>query len=63
VTGALLPLQMLPGYFATQLDIITSHTVALKVVDQLDLTALRLSFGKTIILRFCQEKSVPLKCR
>jgi chain length determinant protein EpsF len=40
VTGALLPLQMLPGYFATQLDIITSHTVALKVVDQLDLTAL-----------------------
>jgi chain length determinant protein EpsF len=40
VTGALLPLQMLPGYLATQLDIIKSHSVALKVVDRLKLTEL-----------------------
>ena len=40
LTGALLPLQMLPTYFATQLDIIQSHTVALKVVDRLELISL-----------------------
>jgi chain length determinant protein EpsF len=40
VTGALLPLQMLPGYLSTQLDIIKSHSVALKVVDRLRLTEL-----------------------
>ena len=40
VTGALLPLQMLPGYLATQLDIIKSHSVALKVVDRLKLAEL-----------------------
>ena len=40
VTGALLPLQMLPGYLATQIDIIKSHSVALKVVDRLKLTEL-----------------------
>src|SRR5690606_5443249 len=40
LTGALLPLQMLPGYLATQLDIIESHNVALKVVDRLRLTEL-----------------------
>lgn len=40
LTGALLPLQMLPGYLATQLDIIESHSVALKVVDRLKLADL-----------------------
>jgi chain length determinant protein EpsF len=40
LTGALLPMQMLPGYLSTQLDIIRSHSVALKVVDQLRLTEL-----------------------
>jgi uncharacterized protein involved in exopolysaccharide biosynthesis len=40
LTGALLPLQMLPGYLATQLDIIESHSVALKVVDRLKLAEL-----------------------
>jgi chain length determinant protein EpsF len=40
LTGALLPLQMLPGYLSTQLDIIKSHSVALKVVDRLRLTEL-----------------------
>jgi polysaccharide biosynthesis transport protein len=38
VTGAMLPLQFLPGYLATQVDIIASHNVALKVVDDLQLT-------------------------
>jgi chain length determinant protein EpsF len=41
VSGALLPLQMLPGYLATQIDIIKSHSVALKVVDALKLTELQ----------------------
>ena len=40
LTGALLPIQLLPGYLATQLDIISSHSVALKVVDHLRLTEL-----------------------
>lgn len=37
LTGAMLPLQMLPGYLSTQVDIIESHSVALKVVDRLRL--------------------------
>jgi chain length determinant protein EpsF len=40
VTGALLPLEFLPGYMATQVDVIASHNVALKVVDKLQLTRL-----------------------
>ena len=40
LTGAILPLQMLPAYYSTQLDIIRSHKVALKVVDELDLATL-----------------------
>jgi chain length determinant protein EpsF len=35
VTGAVLPAQLMPGYMATQNDIITSRNVAIKVVDQL----------------------------
>jgi chain length determinant protein EpsF len=33
ITGMMLPAQLLPGYMATQVDIITSHNVAVKVVD------------------------------
>ncbi|MDP3088166.1 MAG: chain length determinant protein EpsF [Methylotenera sp.] len=35
VTGLALPAQLMPGYMATQVDIITSRNVAIKVVDQL----------------------------
>lgn len=37
VTGFSMPGQLLPGYMATQIDIITSKNVALHVVDQLKL--------------------------
>src|SRR5690606_34838308 len=37
VSGSTLPAQLLPGYMATQLDIINSKAVALKVVDDLAL--------------------------
>ena len=35
VTGLTVPAQLMPGYMATQIDIITSRNVALKVVEQL----------------------------
>jgi polysaccharide biosynthesis transport protein len=35
VTGLTLPATLMPGYIATQLDIVRSRNVALKVVDQL----------------------------
>jgi polysaccharide biosynthesis transport protein len=38
VTGLTLPAQMMPGYMPTQVDIIKSQTVALKVVEDLKLT-------------------------
>jgi len=38
ITGTLLPSQLLPGYLATQVDIIQSQNVALRVVDLLKLT-------------------------
>lgn len=37
VTGLAMPGQLLPGYMATQIDIITSKNVALRVVDSLKL--------------------------
>jgi chain length determinant protein EpsF len=37
VTGIPVPAQLLPGYMATQVDIITSRSVALKVVEDLKL--------------------------
>jgi polysaccharide biosynthesis transport protein len=37
VSGMAMPAQLLPGYMATQVDIITSKSVALKVVDDLKL--------------------------
>jgi chain length determinant protein EpsF len=38
VTGLALPAQLMPGYMATQIDIITSRNVAMKVVDELKFT-------------------------
>lgn len=35
VTGVMLPSQLLPGYLATQMDIVKSHNVAVKVVKNL----------------------------
>jgi succinoglycan biosynthesis transport protein ExoP len=40
VTGALMPMQLLPTYVATQVDVIESHNVAAKVVDRLKLAQL-----------------------
>lgn len=37
VTGFSMPAQLMPGYMATQVDIITSHAVAVKVVQNLGL--------------------------
>jgi len=37
VTGMTLPSQLMPGYMSTQIDILNSMTVALKVVDDLKL--------------------------
>ena len=37
VSGAVIPAQLIPGYMATQVDIINSHNVALNVVDTLKL--------------------------
>ncbi len=37
VTGVVLPAQLVPGYMATQVDIIQSRNIALKVVDKLGL--------------------------
>lgn len=37
LTGMVLPSQLVPGYMATQVDIISSHAVGLRVVDQLHL--------------------------
>lgn len=39
VTGVAMPTQLIPGYLATQVDIISSHNVALKVVDKLKLVS------------------------
>jgi chain length determinant protein EpsF len=38
ITGIMVPAQLLPGEMATQAEIISSHNVALKVVDRLKLT-------------------------
>jgi succinoglycan biosynthesis transport protein ExoP len=38
VSGFTLPAQLMPGYIATQVDILTSKNVALRVVDMLRLT-------------------------
>jgi len=38
VTGMTLPASMMPGFFSTQIEIITSEKVAIKVVEKLKLT-------------------------
>jgi chain length determinant protein EpsF len=38
VTGMVFPAQLMPGYMATQIEIIKSRNIALKVVNQLGLT-------------------------
>lgn len=38
LTGMAMPAQLMPGYMATQVDIIASHAVAVKVVQNLGLT-------------------------
>ncbi|MFD0930253.1 chain length determinant protein EpsF [Methylophilus glucosoxydans] len=38
LTGLAMPAQLMPGYMSTQVDIITSHAVAVKVVQNLGLT-------------------------
>jgi chain length determinant protein EpsF len=40
VSGALMPTPLLPTYVATQVDVIASHNVALKVADRLKLASL-----------------------
>src|SRR6188472_941993 len=40
VTGTLMPVPLLPSYVATQVDVIASHNVALKVVDKMKLASL-----------------------
>jgi polysaccharide biosynthesis transport protein len=49
VTGAVLPAQLMPGYMATQIDIISSRNVAIKVVEQLkfaETRAAQIQFNK-----------------
>jgi len=52
VSGLSLPLQMLSGYQATQVDVIKSHSVALKVV-----AALKLDTNPSAIEQFEQDSS------
>src|SRR5471032_2713619 len=47
LTGLPMPCQLLPGYMATQIDIITSKNVALRVVD-----ALKLAQSPAVIAQF-----------
>jgi succinoglycan biosynthesis transport protein ExoP len=47
LTGLTMPGQLLPGYMATQIDIISSKNVALRVVD-----ALRLASSPAVIAQF-----------
>lgn len=50
LTGLTMPGQLLPGYMATQIDIITSKNVALRVVD-----ALRLASSPDVIAQFNED--------
>lgn len=47
LTGLTMPGQLLPGYMATQIDIISSKNVALRVVDRL-----RLATNPAVISQF-----------
>ena len=50
VTGLSLPAQLMPGYMATQADIIASKNVALKVIENL-----KLAEGESIKRKFIQQ--------
>ena len=50
VTGSTSPAQLLPGYMATQVDIITSSSVAMMVMDDLKLTE-----GDAVQAQFLRE--------
>jgi chain length determinant protein EpsF len=47
LTGIVMPSQLLPGYMATQIDIISSKNVAARVVDQL-----KLAHNPEVVARF-----------
>ncbi len=47
LTGIVMPSQLLPGYMATQIDIISSRNVAARVVDQL-----KLAHNPDVVARF-----------
>ena len=47
LTGLTMPGQLLPGYMATQIDIISSRNVALRVVDRL-----RLASSPVVVAQF-----------
>lgn len=51
LTGVTLPAQLMPGYMATQVNILNSHRIATAVVDKLDLTK-----NPLIIEKFNEEK-------
>jgi len=46
VTGMTLPATMMPGFFSTQIEIITSEKVAIKVVEKLKLTENQAALAK-----------------
>jgi len=51
VSGSVLPTQLVPGYIATQIDVIRSRSVALKVVEDLKLdqdAALQNAFAESL---------------
>jgi len=50
ITGATIPPQLMPGYMATQVDIISSNNIALEVVEQL-----KLDQNKELVEKFQDE--------
>lgn len=52
LTGVTLPAQLMPGYMATQVNILNSHRIATAVVDRLDLTK-----NPLIIEKYKEEKN------
>jgi polysaccharide biosynthesis transport protein len=52
VTGLTLPAQLMPGYMATQVNILSSHRIATAVVDKLALTT-----NPLIIEKYNEEKN------
>jgi chain length determinant protein EpsF len=52
LTGTIMPSQLMPSYIATQIDIISSRNVALRVVDQL-----RLAQSPAVIAQFNQSSN------